>query len=273
MTSPDRARPHRHDRGTATDAATPTASRPAEPAPPVVTVVLVRHGRSTANTAGILAGRTPGVNLDDYGRGQAAAVADRLAGTRFDRLISSPLERCRQTAGPVRRGLRPAGRDRRPVRRGRLRRLVGSAAQGPGHRTALADRAAACLRGRLPGRRGAGRRLRAGGRGDPGHPRLSARQADQTVLICSHGDVIKAILADALGMHLDAFQRIVVAPASISVIRYTPLRPFVERDQRHRRPRFDQSVPAPPTTDRGDRRSGRGDRQAVVGRRAGGHVR
>ena len=49
------------------------------------------------------------------------------------------------------------------------------------------------------------------------------------MLVCSHGDVIKAILADALGMHLDAFQRIVVAPASISVIRYTPLRPFVER--------------------------------------------
>ena len=43
----------------------------------------------------------------------------------------------------------------------------------------------------------------------------------------SHGDVIKAILADALGMHLDAFQRIVVDPASLSVVRYTPLRPFV----------------------------------------------
>jgi len=52
---------------------------------------------------------------------------------------------------------------------------------------------------------------------------------DQTVLICSHGDVIKAVLADALGMHLDSFQRIVVAPASLSVIRFTPLRPFVER--------------------------------------------
>ena len=51
----------------------------------------------------------------------------------------------------------------------------------------------------------------------------------RTVLICSHGDVIKALLADALGLHLDSFQRIVVAPASLSVIRYTPLRPFVER--------------------------------------------
>ena len=69
-------------------------------------------------------------------------------------------------------------------------------------------------------------------RGPPpgsGTSALRRDAADQTVLVCSHGDVIKAILADALGMHLDAFQRIVVAPASISVIRYTPLRPFVER--------------------------------------------
>jgi 2,3-bisphosphoglycerate-dependent phosphoglycerate mutase len=43
----------------------------------------------------------------------------------------------------------------------------------------------------------------------------------------SHGDVIKAVLADALGMHLDAFQRIVVDPAAVSVVRYSPGRPFV----------------------------------------------
>ena len=52
---------------------------------------------------------------------------------------------------------------------------------------------------------------------------------DGYLVICSHGDVIKAVLADALGLHLDGFQRIVVAPASLSVIRYTELRPFVER--------------------------------------------
>jgi 2,3-bisphosphoglycerate-dependent phosphoglycerate mutase len=46
-------------------------------------------------------------------------------------------------------------------------------------------------------------------------------------LAVSHGDVIKAVLADALGMHLDSFQRIVVDPASLSVIRYTPHRAFV----------------------------------------------
>jgi len=52
---------------------------------------------------------------------------------------------------------------------------------------------------------------------------------DATWLACSHGDVIKAIVADALGLHLDQFQRIVVDPCSVTVIRYTETRPFVVR--------------------------------------------
>ena len=48
-------------------------------------------------------------------------------------------------------------------------------------------------------------------------------------LVCSHGDVIKSIIADSLGLHLDMFQRIQVDPCSVSLIRYTPLRPFVLR--------------------------------------------
>jgi probable phosphomutase (TIGR03848 family) len=211
--------------------------RPAELRPPIVTVVLVRHGRSTANTAGILAGRTPGVNLDDYGLGQAAAISDRLAGTRFDRLISSPLERCRQTLAPfsASSGLPVeiddrfaevdygdwAGRELKDLGAEPLWRTVQqhpSAAVFPGGEglAAVSARAAAAIRDI---------------RGSAEHHQTQANQTqqNQTVLVCSHGDVIKSILADALGMHLDAFQRIVVAPASISVIRYTPLRPFVER--------------------------------------------
>src|SRR5213076_115842 len=46
-------------------------------------------------------------------------------------------------------------------------------------------------------------------------------------LAVSHGDPIKAVLADALGLHLDAFQRIVIDPGSLSVVRYTPHRAFV----------------------------------------------
>jgi probable phosphomutase (TIGR03848 family) len=52
---------------------------------------------------------------------------------------------------------------------------------------------------------------------------------DAVLLVCSHGDVIKSVLADALGVHLDSFQRIVVDPCSVSVIRYTEMRPFVLR--------------------------------------------
>ena len=52
---------------------------------------------------------------------------------------------------------------------------------------------------------------------------------DATYAVVSHGDVIKALIADALGLHLDGFQRIVVDPCSLSVVRYTELRPFVVR--------------------------------------------
>jgi probable phosphomutase (TIGR03848 family) len=58
--------------------------------------------------------------------------------------------------------------------------------------------------------------------------RLAEEHGGDTLWIaCTHGDVIKAILADALGTHLDSFQRITADPASMSVIRYTALRPFV----------------------------------------------
>ena len=52
---------------------------------------------------------------------------------------------------------------------------------------------------------------------------------DATYLVCSHGDVIKAIVSDALGLHLDQSQRIIADPCSLTVIRYTPLRPFLIR--------------------------------------------
>ena len=47
--------------------------------------------------------------------------------------------------------------------------------------------------------------------------------------MCSHGDIIKSLAADALGMHLDLFQRISTDPCSVTAIRYTPLRPFLVR--------------------------------------------
>ena len=60
----------------------------------MATVILVRHGRTTANASGLLAGRTPGVSLDDTGRDQAAAAGNRLAVVPLVGVVSSPLERC-----------------------------------------------------------------------------------------------------------------------------------------------------------------------------------
>ncbi|SDP35637.1 probable phosphoglycerate mutase [Nakamurella panacisegetis] len=191
------------------------------------TVILLRHGRSTANVAGVLAGRTPGVLLDDVGREQAAAVAERLRGLTLDALVSSPMDRCRQTLEPlaaltgleVRIEARLAevdygdwtGRTLGDLSGEELWRTVQthpSAAVFPGGEglAAVGVRAVAAIR-----------------------ELVAELGPDAVILVCSHGDVIKAVLADALGLHLDGFQRIVVAPASLSVVRYTPLRPFVER--------------------------------------------
>jgi broad specificity phosphatase PhoE len=80
---------------------------------------------------------------------------------------------------------------------------------------------------------------------------------------CSHGDVIKAVLADALGLHLDQFQRIVVDPGSVSVVRYTKTRPFVLRTNDTG---GDLADYRPPRT----RRRKRGSDDAAVGGGAGG---
>ena len=64
----------------------------------MATVILVRHGRTSANVSGVLAGRTPGVRLDDTGVAQAERAAARLAAVPLTAVVSSPLERCRQTA-------------------------------------------------------------------------------------------------------------------------------------------------------------------------------
>ena len=65
------------------------------------TLILVRHGRSTANTAGLLAGWTPGVALDERGAAQAAALPGRLAELPISEVVSSPLQRCQETIRPL----------------------------------------------------------------------------------------------------------------------------------------------------------------------------
>ena len=190
---------------------------------PVTTVLLVRHARSTANTAGILAGRSPGVALDDAGRDQAAQLIERLRDVPIRRIVSSPLDRCLQTVTPLaqERGIPvDTDPDLAEVDYGAwtgqsLKDLSGrpewaTVQQQPSAMVfpegesmpAMAARVAAAVR-----------RIAATGGGP--------------VLVCSHGDPIAAVLADALGMHFDSFQRLAVRPASLSVVRYGPHRPQV----------------------------------------------
>ena len=203
------------------------------------TVLLVRHGRSLANAANILAGRAPDNTLDDTGRAQADALVERLAAVPLSAVVSSPLERCVQTIEPLlsaRDGL--AVRPRAAVLALELEdRLLecdygewtgqglGALSKTPLWRTIQAHPSGV----RFPG----GESMR-----EMQHRAVSAvTERDAAVetaygtdafwLAVSHGDVIKSIVADALGLHLDDFQRIAVDTASVTVIRYTPMRTFV----------------------------------------------
>ena len=194
-----------------------------------MTVILVRHGRSTSNTAHTLAGRSDGVDLDDKGSEQAQALVGRLSELPIRAIVRSPLLRCERTVQPLAAalGLDPIVDERiSEVDYGewtgrKISELVNdplwavvqqqpSAAVFPGGEglAAVQARAVAAVRE---------------------HDRRLAEQheGDALWVACTHGDVIKAIVADALGTHLDTFQRITADPASMSVIRYTALRPFV----------------------------------------------
>lgn len=190
-------------------------------------MLLIRHGRTASNATGVLAGRTPGVVLDETGREQAARLALRVAGLPIARLVSSPLERCVETAravGPdaeIDARLQECdygdwtGEPLSRLSRLRLWRVVQdhpSAAVFPAGESlrSMQARAVEAIRD---------------------HDRAVRRSAgaDAVWAAVSHGDVIKSVVADALGMHLDHFQRLMVDPASVTAISYTERRPFVLR--------------------------------------------
>jgi probable phosphomutase (TIGR03848 family) len=197
----------------------------------MATVILVRHGRTTANASGTLAGRLPGVLLDEEGERQAAAAAERLAAVPLVSLVTSPLERCVQTAGLLARA-QPTGLE--PVEDPRLTECDYGAWQGRRiselsseelWRTVQAQPSAATFpEGESLGAMSA-RAVEAVRERDA---LVEAEHGAGAVWAAvSHGDVIKAVLADALGMHLDQFQRVVADPASVSLVRYTRGRPYV----------------------------------------------
>ena len=196
----------------------------------MATLLLMRHGRTQANVDGVLAGRTPGVGLDETGRRQAEALGERLRDLPLAALVTSPIQRCAETAKYV-PAATPVPEERlAEVKYGdwegkTLKELAGqelwpivqqhpSAVRFPGpdgeSMAEMAHRATSAIR--------------------DWDARVTAEHGTDAIWgVISHGDLIKAIVADALGLHLDQFQRIVVDPCSVTVIRYTPVRPFVIR--------------------------------------------
>jgi len=194
-----------------------------------MTVILLRHGRSTSNTAHVLAGRSEGVDLDERGREQADALVDRLGSLPIRALVSSPLLRCMRTLEPLSAalGLEPTVDERFfEVDYGEWTgRKMGELVKEPLWKVVQAQPSAVVF----PGGEGLAAVQARAVAAVREHDRRLAQEHDGDALwvACTHGDVIKAVIADALGTHLDSFQRIVADPASTSVIRYTPLRPFV----------------------------------------------
>jgi probable phosphomutase (TIGR03848 family) len=198
----------------------------------VATVLLVRHGL-TAMTGPVLAGHTPGVHLDERGTGQAATLAERLRPVPLAAMVTSPLDRCRETAAAVADGrdLEVQADDRlAEVRYGDWTgRPLKELAKEPLWAVVQQHPSAAVF----PGAEGEGlaaTQARAVAAIREWDAKITEQAGPDAVwLACSHGDVIKALLADALGMHLDLFQRILVDPCSVSVVRYTTVRRFVLR--------------------------------------------
>jgi len=178
------------------------------------TIYLVRHGHSTANAKSVLAGRDYKVRLTDIGQSQAQSLAEQLSPIEFAAIYSSPLPRCLETLQPT-VSRKPgnkieelpgviemeygdwSGKKLSLLSRNKLWstiQLRPSFVRFPTGESfvEMQDRALESVRSMaLPGK---------------------------NILICSHGDVIKAIIAGIVGLHLDSLQRITIDPASISVI-------------------------------------------------------
>jgi len=197
----------------------------------MATVILVRHGRTTANASGILAGRAPGVSLDETGEAQAERTASRLATIPLAGIVSSPLERCQQTAGFI---VQHQANAPSLI----LAQDLTECDYGSWQGSKLSELSVQALWSKVQanpsavtfpdGESMAGMQARAVAEIRRLDAVFEAEQGSGAVWVAvSHGDIIKSVLADALGMHLDLFQRINVGPASASIVHYGSGSPMV----------------------------------------------
>lgn len=182
-----------------------------------VTVLLIRHARSVANAEGVLAGRLPGIELDETGHLQAEQLADALAPLPLEFVVHSDLVRTQQTVAPL-------------LRRTGIQAFQDSALTecdyGSWSGRKLSELSQEELWQDIQVRPSTVRFPEGEAMLDMQHRAVRAvshwaDEAASLFAICSHGDVIKAIVADCIGLCLDSFQSLHVSPASLTVVRRT----------------------------------------------------
>lgn len=206
----------------------------------MTTLLLIRHAVNDYVKTGKLAGRTPGVHLNEEGQAQAAALGARLAHKPLRAIYASPLERTLETAQAIAAHypdlrIQPLDAmsevDFGAWQGGEINKLV--------HLKMWPVIQTVPSRAYFPG----GESVRqAQGRAVDALERLVQVHPRQMVAVVSHSDIIKLMLAYYLGMPIDLFQRIVIAPASISVVELDHARPMVVQinDTSHIPPRVDE---------------------------------
>ncbi|HEY0733600.1 MAG TPA: MSMEG_4193 family putative phosphomutase [Herpetosiphonaceae bacterium] len=189
-------------------------------------ILLIRHAVNDVMKAKKLAGWMPDVHINEEGRQQAQAVAERLRDMPITAIYSSPLDRTRETAEPLAQAL---GLEVQ------IREDIGEVQYGDWTGKSLEELSKLDVWKVV--------QLYPSGMRFPGGETIREMQARivnqlesiaadhprEIVAVFSHADVIKAALAHYLGVHLDLFQRIVVNPTSVSVLRLTPYGPQVLR--------------------------------------------
>lgn len=189
-------------------------------------VLLIRHGINDYVKSGRLAGRLPGVHLNEEGQAQALALAQRLLAAPLAAIYSSPLERAQETATPLaeQRGL--AVQPLPEVLESDCGEWAGQAVADL-RETDLWRQIQVCPSiTRFPGGENAAE-IQA--RMVAAIEKLRILHPGQTIAVVSHADPIKLALAFYIGLPLDLYQRLEIGPASISELALMPWRPVMVR--------------------------------------------
>ena len=193
-------------------------------------LVLIRHAHSEANAAGILSGRLPNVHLSEKGLAQSEQLAVRLGSFPVSNLRISPMERCFETISPwINSIVMPNNPRFEPIIDEELTEVDYGLWSGKKLSILSKNKLWKTVQespSRMYFPKGEGIAQMQSRAMTSVHQAVSSKAKGSAVIV-SHGDVIKSIVASALGMHLDDFQRIVIDPASISILDYSTMKPRV----------------------------------------------